>query len=80
MGWGGGCNPKKTERFRKFQIWDWFFSVFLVFFSVFPFWSILTGLTGSCLVVLVGYNSFYNRLNSLHSCQYVSIIYNVLLI
>ena len=29
------CNPKKTERYRKFQIWDWFFSVFFRFFSVF---------------------------------------------
>ena len=51
-GGGGGCNPKKTERYLKFQIWDWFFSfffsVFFGFFSVFPFWPILTGLTASC--------------------------------
>ena len=53
---GGGLQPKKTERYRKFQIWDWFFSVFFRFFffcffrvfSVFPFWPILTGLTASC--------------------------------
>ena len=48
----GGLQPKKTERYRKFQIWDWFFfrffSVFFGFFSVFPFWPILTGLTASC--------------------------------
>ena len=31
----GGLQPKKTERYRKFQIWDWFFSVFLVFFGFF---------------------------------------------
>ena len=29
-GGGGGCNHKKTERYRKFQIWDWFFPVFSV--------------------------------------------------
>ena len=34
-GGGGGLQPKKTERYRKFQIWDWFFSVFSVFFSFF---------------------------------------------
>ena len=47
----GGLQPKKTERYRKFQIWDWFFSVFFWFFSVFSvfsFWPILTGLTASC--------------------------------
>ena len=25
VGGGGGLQPKKTERYRKFQIWDWFF-------------------------------------------------------
>ena len=34
-GGGGGLQPKKTERYRKFQIWDWFFSVFFGFFLVF---------------------------------------------
>ena len=29
----GGLQPKKTERYRKFQIWDWFFSVFSGFFG-----------------------------------------------
>ena len=29
---GGGLQPKKTERYRKFQIWDWFFSGFFLFF------------------------------------------------
>ena len=33
--WGGGgggvATQKKTERYRKFQIWDWFFSVFFGF-------------------------------------------------
>ena len=38
---GGGCNPKKTERYHKFQIWDWFFSVFFGFFSIFFGFSIL---------------------------------------
>ena len=52
-GGGGGLQPKKTERYHKFHICDWFFfrfffSVFVGFFSVFPFWPILTGLTGSC--------------------------------
>ena len=41
-GGGGGCNPKKTERYRKFQIWDWFFfGFFFWFFSVFFGFSIL---------------------------------------
>ena len=31
----GGLQPKKTDRYRKFQIWDWFFSVF--FFGFFGF-------------------------------------------
>ena len=55
LGGGGGCNPKKTERYRKFQIWDWFFSVFFGFFGFFGF-SILINfdwfdgflLSGSC--------------------------------
>ena len=47
----GGVATKKTECYLNFQIWDWFFSAF---FSVFPFWPILTGLAGSCYVVLVG--------------------------
>ena len=38
---GGGCNPKKTERYLKFQIWDWFFSVFFGFFVFFFGFSIL---------------------------------------
>ena len=66
---GGGCNPKKTERYRKFQIWDWFFSVFFGFFwffSVFPFWPILTGLTASCSVVLFANNSFYKTFAGLY--------------
>ena len=44
----GGCNPKNLD-YRKFKIWDWFFSGFFCFFrfsSVFPLWPILTGLTG----------------------------------
>ena len=36
-GGGGVCNPKKTERYRKFQIWDCFFSFFLVLFGFFGF-------------------------------------------
>ena len=57
----GGCNPKKpnatanfkfgTGFFRFFSVFFWFFSVFFGFFrffSVFPFWPILTGLTASC--------------------------------
>ena len=32
---GGGVATKKTERYRKFQIWDWFFRFFFWFFSVF---------------------------------------------
>ena len=28
-------NTEKTECYRKFQIWDWFFSVFFSVFSVF---------------------------------------------
>ena len=59
---GGVATQKKTERYRKFQIWDWFFR----FFSVFPFWPILTGLTGSCYVVLVGYNSLYKTFAGLY--------------
>ena len=55
-GGGGGLQPKKNEGYSKFHIWDWFFRVF---FSDFKFCPILTGLTGSGLVVLVGYNSFY---------------------
>ena len=52
----GGLQPKKTERYRKFQIWDWFFSVFFLLFSVFFGFSILANfdwfngflLSGSC--------------------------------
>ena len=30
---GGGLQPKKkTEDYRKFQIWDWFFGFFFRFF------------------------------------------------
>ena len=29
---GGGLQPKETERYRKFQIWDWFFFGFFWFF------------------------------------------------
>ena len=36
------------------------------FFSVFPFWPILTGLMGSGLVVLVDYNSFYEAFVGLY--------------
>ena len=41
---GGVATQKKTERYLKFQIWDWFFSVFFGFFwffSVFFGFSIL---------------------------------------
>ena len=69
----GGLQPKKTERYRKFQIWDWFFFgffrfflVFFRFFSVFPFWPILTGLTASCRVVLFADNSFYKTFAGLY--------------
>ena len=35
--WGGGgvATQKKTEHYLKFQIWDWFFLSFFLFFSVF---------------------------------------------
>ena len=65
---GGGCNPKKPNATAYFKFgtgfffgffWFFFFFGFSVF-SVFPFRPILTGLTGSCEVVLVGYNSFYD--------------------
>ena len=53
MGGGGGCNPKKTERYRKFQIWDWFFFGFFRFFfgfSILANFDWLNGflLSGSC--------------------------------
>ena len=70
--WGGGGGellPKKTERYRKFQIWDWFFCLFFSVF-LFKFWPILNGLTvtGSCYVVLVGhtYDSFYKTFAGLY--------------
>ena len=56
-GGGGGCNPKKTERYPKSQIWDWFFSFFFFgFFRFFFGFSILANfdwfnrflLSGSC--------------------------------
>ena len=51
----GGCNPKKkpnaTANFKFgtgfFRFFFGFFFGFIRFFSVFPFWPILTGLTGS---------------------------------
>ena len=49
----GGLQPKKTERYRKFQIWDWFF------FGFFGF-SILANFdwfNGFLLVVLFANNS-----------------------
>ena len=51
-----GCNPKKPKATANFIFGTGFFGVF---FSDFKFCPILTGLTGSGLVVLVGYNSFY---------------------
>ena len=28
LGGGGGLQPKNTEEYSKFQIWDWFFRFF----------------------------------------------------
>ena len=46
---GGGLQPKKTERYRKFQIWDCFFSVFFGF-SILANFDWFNGflLSGSC--------------------------------
>ena len=38
---GGGVATQKTERYRKFQIWDWFFRFFFCFF--FRFFSVFLG-------------------------------------
>ena len=48
---GGIATQKKPNATANFKFGTGFFRffwVFLGFFSVFPFWSILTGLTASC--------------------------------
>ena len=52
----GGLQPKKTERYRKFQIWDWFFSVF---FGFFWFFSVFFGFS-----ILANFDWFYGFLLS----------------
>ena len=58
-GGAGGLQPKKPNAASNFKFGTDFFGFFPGFFFVFPFWQIFTGLTGSCSVVLVGYNSSY---------------------
>ena len=50
--------PNTTANFKFGTGFFGYFSFFFVF-SGFPFWQILTGLTDSCLVVLVGCNRHY---------------------
>ena len=60
VGGGGGCNPKNRRPPQISNLGLVFLGFLSFFFSVFPFWPILTGLTGSDFkVVLVGYSSFY---------------------
>ena len=48
----GGVATQKTERYRKFQIWDWFFSVFFRFFFGFSILANFDWFKGFFLVIL----------------------------
>ena len=66
-GGGAGVEPKQNQRQRISNLELVYFGFFLFFFSFFfSFWPILTGLTSSGLVVLVGFNSFYETFTGLY--------------
>ena len=69
IGGGGGLQSKKQNAIANFKFGTGFFFFrffFFFFFSVFQFWQILTGLTGSFKVVHDCYNSFYEPFAELY--------------
>ena len=62
----GALQPKKPNATANFKFGT-VFLVFSFFFSVFPFWPILTGSTGKCKwSSLVSYKSFFKTFAGLY--------------
>ena len=58
-----GLQPKKSKTTANFKLGTVFFFCFFRFFHL---WPILTGLTGSAILVLVGNDSLYETFTGFH--------------